>query len=260
MESYKISWQDDFTTNTADTFKKLFADTIFTDVTLACDDGQTIEAHKVILSACSDFFRKILIKKTHPHPLIFLRGISYEHLKNILRFSYLGETEMDQESLKDFVNIAKDLEIVGLATLEEKKPELLIEDQSFSQPQNIKSMPAVLTQNERKLKRVKSSVNSSVNLVAADDSFSLVLEDDVPGVNMDYSFPSEVKEESKTSVIKSESVFPCTDCSYKATYANHLRRHTLSVHEGVRYSCESCDKKFTQKPNLNKHVARKHSK
>ena len=31
-----------------------------TDVTLACEDGQQVEAHKVILAASSPFFQKLL--------------------------------------------------------------------------------------------------------------------------------------------------------------------------------------------------------
>ena len=37
----------------------------FTDITLACED-QSIKAHKVALSACSPFFKKLL--KADPHP------------------------------------------------------------------------------------------------------------------------------------------------------------------------------------------------
>merc|ERR1719357_1340277 len=120
MEAYKISWQDEFKTNTAETFRKLLIDTDFTDVTLVCDDGQTIAAHKVILSACSDFFKKILVKSSHPHPLIYLKGISYLQMRDLLKFSYLGEAEVDQERLADFVRIAKDLEILGLSSYEYK--------------------------------------------------------------------------------------------------------------------------------------------
>ena len=42
----------------------------FFDVTLAWDDEQ-IHAHKVILSACSPFFRNILRRNLHQNPILF---------------------------------------------------------------------------------------------------------------------------------------------------------------------------------------------
>ena len=38
----------------------------FTDVTLACDDGKLVEAHKVILAASSPLFQNLLKSKTLP--------------------------------------------------------------------------------------------------------------------------------------------------------------------------------------------------
>ena len=48
------------------------------DVTLASVDGQKLKAHKVILSASSIFFKKLLVNNLHHHPLIFMRKIENE--------------------------------------------------------------------------------------------------------------------------------------------------------------------------------------
>ena len=63
---------NDFTGNVNSAFGKLRDDNEFTDVTLACEDGQQLQAHKVILAASSPFFEKILQKNKHPYPLIYL--------------------------------------------------------------------------------------------------------------------------------------------------------------------------------------------
>ena len=63
---------NDFTGNANSAFQKLRDDNEFTDVTLACEDGQQLQAHKVILAASSPFFEKILQKNKHPYPLIYL--------------------------------------------------------------------------------------------------------------------------------------------------------------------------------------------
>ena len=43
-------------------------------MTLACEDGRQVGAHKVVLIAPSTFFEKILIRNQHPHPLIYIKG------------------------------------------------------------------------------------------------------------------------------------------------------------------------------------------
>ena len=62
-EKFCLKWND-FETNISAAFRDLREEKDFFDVTLACEDNQ-IEAHKVILSACSTFFRNIL--KRNPH-------------------------------------------------------------------------------------------------------------------------------------------------------------------------------------------------
>ena len=52
----------------------------FTDVTLVCEDGKQIEAHKVVLASTSPFFLDLLKKNKHPHPLIYMKGIKSENL------------------------------------------------------------------------------------------------------------------------------------------------------------------------------------
>ena len=63
-----MQWND-FKEKANSAFGKLRDDKDFSDVTLACEDGQQIEAHKVILAASSDFFANILQRNKHPYPL-----------------------------------------------------------------------------------------------------------------------------------------------------------------------------------------------
>ena len=68
----------------------------FFDVTLACMDSGSnpLMAHKVILSACSNFFKSIFRQQTkinkHPNPYIYL-GVTYANLTSILDFIYNGK-------------------------------------------------------------------------------------------------------------------------------------------------------------------------
>ena len=53
---------------------------------------------------------------TGTNSLIFLRGIKYIHLKSILEYIYLGATTIQNDSMKEFYDVAKDLELVEIYT------------------------------------------------------------------------------------------------------------------------------------------------
>ena len=46
----------------------------FRDVTLACDDRRTIQAHKGMLMEISIVSRGLLRKHSHPYSLVYMRG------------------------------------------------------------------------------------------------------------------------------------------------------------------------------------------
>jgi len=111
-EKFCLRWND-FERNISVAFQELREDKDFFDVTLACDDDQ-IQAHKVILSACSPFFRQILKRNKHEHPLLYLKGVKYIDLMSVLNFMYHGEVNVAQDELNSFLAIAEDLKVKGL--------------------------------------------------------------------------------------------------------------------------------------------------
>ena len=111
-ESLCLNWND-FKDLVKVSFEELRTDTDFTDVTLACED-QSIKAHKVVLSACSPFFKKLLKTHSHPQPLIYMKGMKARSLTAIIDFLYLGEANVYQEELEDFLAQAEVLQLKGL--------------------------------------------------------------------------------------------------------------------------------------------------
>ena len=69
--------RNEFESYASYTFKELRNDDNFIDVTLACEDGKQIKAHKAILSTSSNVFRNILVNNPHQHPLLYLKGINW---------------------------------------------------------------------------------------------------------------------------------------------------------------------------------------
>jgi len=111
-EKFCLRWND-FESNISSAFRELREDKDFFDVTLACADDQ-IQAHKVILSACSPFFRAVLKRNRHEHPLLYLKGVKFIDLVSVLNFMYHGEVNVAQEELNSFLAVAEELKVKGL--------------------------------------------------------------------------------------------------------------------------------------------------
>ena len=117
-EKLCLQWHE-FRENVSSAFGDLRQDQKFADVTLACEDGQQVEAHKVVLIAPSPFFLNLLKKNKHPHPIVFMRGLKYEDLVSMVDFLYIGEANVYQENLDSFLAVAEELRLKGLRRQED---------------------------------------------------------------------------------------------------------------------------------------------
>ena len=112
-DKFCLKWND-FQENIKTSFSELRGDKDLVDVTLACEDGQ-IEAHKVILSSCSPFFKRLLKRiNKQIHPFLFMRGLKTRQLTTMVDFIYLGEANIPHEDLDGFLLLAQELELKGL--------------------------------------------------------------------------------------------------------------------------------------------------
>merc|ERR1719339_920370 len=89
----------------------------FFDVTIACEDEQ-LQAHKVILSACSPFFRSVLRRNQPANQqgtlVLYLKGVTYRDMESVLNFMYHGEVNVAQDDLNSFLAVAEELRVKGL--------------------------------------------------------------------------------------------------------------------------------------------------
>jgi len=111
-EKFCLRWND-FESNISVAFREIREEKDFFDCTLSCGSRQ-IQAHKLILSACSPFFRSILRQNPHQHPLLYLKGVEFTDLQAVLNFMYHGEVNVAQEELNSFLAVAEDLKVKGL--------------------------------------------------------------------------------------------------------------------------------------------------
>ena len=82
-----------------------------------------LSIHKVILSACSPFFRSVL-RRNQPATqqgslVLYLKGVTYRDMESVLNFMYHGEVNVAQDDLNSFLAVAEELRVKGihLATL-----------------------------------------------------------------------------------------------------------------------------------------------
>ena len=113
MEKFCLKWND-FEPNIREYFKKLRGDHKLFDVTLATEDGQEMKAHKIVLSAGSDFFSDIFSRNNHSNMYIFLKGVGRSQLEQVTDFLYHGEASIAQDEMKQFLETAELLQIKGL--------------------------------------------------------------------------------------------------------------------------------------------------
>lgn len=104
--------------NLSEAFQELRNDADFFDVSLGCANGSkgnSLKAHKLILSAYSNVFKEVLKQHSnHNDPFIYLKGVSYDELSAMLDFMYQGEVYVSQSNLNAFLTMAKDLQVKGL--------------------------------------------------------------------------------------------------------------------------------------------------
>ena len=68
-------------------------------MTISADD-ETFEAHKLILSACSPYFRSLLNRSPCRHPVIYLNDVSADHVATLLKYMYVGQIAVKKEVSK----------------------------------------------------------------------------------------------------------------------------------------------------------------
>ena len=256
-EKLCLQWND-FKENVTILFKELRNDKDFTDVTLACEDGQHIAAHKTVLASSSPFFMELLKKHKHPHPLIYMRGIKSNDLVTIMDFLYFGEAKILQDSLDSFLALAEELNLKGLSGSSHEEPHQ-------SEPQKRVGVPVKKELGENPIDNFhapvskkgletqyseKSSNDKTVALT--NTGLSVELQD------LDDQVKSMITKTDITAGPGKGFLATCNVCG-KQKPLKHMPQHIEANHiTGVSHPCDICGKESRSRIALKVHKIEHH--
>ncbi|XP_076549467.1 BTB-protein-VII isoform X1 [Osmia lignaria lignaria] len=115
MQQFCLRWNN-HQPNFISVFSSLLNNETLVDVTLAAE-GRHLQAHKVVLSACSTYFQSLFTVNPCQHPIVILKDVKFSDLKIMVDFMYYGEVNISQDQLPSIIKTAESLKIKGLAEM-----------------------------------------------------------------------------------------------------------------------------------------------
>ena len=240
-EKFNLKWND-FQTNVSISFRLFREESYLHDVTLVSEDLKHIPAHKLVLSASSEYFKNMLKETKQSQPLICLDGINSVDIQNVLDYVYDGEVNIQQDNLDRFLFIAQRLKLEGLTGSHEQ------EDKE-SEP---KSDFNLFKEGNQEDTKIIVKVKQDLQLPAKKKpSFGV---DSVRAVN---EFQEREMLDEKI-LINQNGVITCTDCGKAAPNIRDMRNHVETHIEGLAYPCKVCGKEYRSNNSLQKHKSTYH--
>lgn len=219
-------------------------------MTLVSAEQDKVTAHRVVLAACSEYFRKILRRNKHSNPLLCLDGVSSAELHSVLDYIYQGEVQVLQENLDRFLAVAERFQLAGLIHLPNKLEENIQdneEERFVDQSPQTPYLPVeerTLTRSNSRPRSVKSEVSPLVNIDPIQSP-----------VNID-----EVEAKLRENIVKDEDgTFSCKLCGKSGVkLSRNMKNHVETHLEGLSFPCQLCGKTFRSSPSFKNHIYRDH--
>jgi len=277
-----------FENNICSTWQSLHNDNDFSDVTIACDDNPNhqIQAHKIILSSFSPVFNHLLRISPGQKPLLYLRGVKYDELVDMMDYIYKGEVNIVTEELNNFIALAQDLKVKGLTEEMHSNVELILNnsnprikyphgeaetiDLSKSPPKSPEKRKTVTINSPKDEKFPTSTAKNEDGCsefkmdLSVSDSGDMVEEEKYETfpshmttiTNEDKALTEEDEEIAtlawEESMLSQEEDENDDDRSCKKKLSDSPRQDV------VYYTCEHCNYKTPRKYNLQQHVGSMH--
>lgn len=219
-------------------FTELLDDQHFVDVTLACE-GSMIKAHKIVLSACSTYFKDLLLANPCKHPIVILKDMKFQDLKAIVNFMYYGEVNVSQSQIGGLLKTAETLQIKGLTQINNdqqngnQSPKLENQSQNNSgQKQDVlstssSSSPCSKRKRRKRANRSKAEESGDESSQSSDNSEQIPVKrlnignnDDITSNNSQNSNLVRTVQVKKKLTLQSEIKIKNENCENDTTELN----------------------------------------
>ena len=219
------------------------------DVTLVTDDGQHIQAHKIILSAGSHFFSDIFLKSNHGNMLIYLKGISSAELAPVLGFLYNGDAFIAQENLNQFIKTGKDLQVKGLEEEFTDIGENVLEEPNKNHvKEETASKPSAVSEEGFETTEPVTNLDHAADYSALEISYE----------NIESTTQNELDLQLQEMVEKNDGVWRCKTCEKTSSKRGLIQRHAETHIKEMIQTCYVCSKTFGTRVGLRVHKHRHH--
>ena len=250
---YLLLQQDDFLPSFAGSFQELRTAGELFDVTLACED-ETIEAHKVVMAACSSFFRNVFRKTKQTHPFVYLKGVLHKDLVALLDYIYTGETQVAAEDVDRFIEVAREMKVNGLAEGDEEVQNIDERDEeSLSETLN------TTDELESETSKLNNVDDSSISMVASSKTSPEVKQEKVTEGKGMEQWHIEISERmEKVTDAEGVLMWKCTECGKMLKKKDKLQNHVEIHLTGFSHVCAKCDKVHKTRASLSVHMSTVH--
>ena len=257
LDQYKIGWNT-FPQHLLTGNAQLYQDKIFSDVTLVSEDLVQTPAHRTVLASASLKLKKLLTVKTGGGGggggggVLYLTGVSQQDLEPLLEFIYLGETNVKEDRLSEFMSLARDLEIKEIirdyehSQAEAQINQIKAEGSGSPEPAVTKPVTGLLRILENDYK-----VSQSITDSAEAEEYLLELVDSHAEGNK-YQVSAGPRGSSKQPT-------NCPVCQAAFFDRNTMRRHHRNIHQGIRHPCPDCNQVYTTTSDMVRHLKKNHS-
>ena len=241
-----LKWET-YSDHLKDMLHEMYKSSNMADVTLVTDDDELFKAHKIILSACSPVFKKILSNSNEQCSVIYLRGIQSQVLTAILKFIYHGEIVLNQCEITEFFAVGRDL----------KLKEIDIDTKN----QDVDHRDEVLNETLEQGKVYNLTENKETNKFESNEKiidYFNIKQEQKTIENESLQLASDVNNDNKIFITAPKYKIPCTKCDKGYYQKSYLEAHMRTVHEGLKYVCDQCEKQYTDIFRLRIHVKTRH--
>ena len=275
-DQFALSWSQHESDRTI-MVKELLEKRSFVDVTIVCDDDQ-IDAHKVLLSAASPFFRNIFERNPQSHPLLYIRGSKKKSVKALIDFIYGGETSVPFYDLESFMKLGEDLQIKGL--VDKTCDDETYDSESFQDDEDIgkidrekdfnKDFDEIKANGKEKFQKLleeKREIQQSGNEEKFTNDSSMIelgyhsleyisAEEDFLKDGIKENMLAELDAKVESLLVKvDKGKWTCKECDYKSS-KQHVKEHIEEHLDGYSHSCETCEKVFKKRITLRMHKSK----